>query len=335
MAVSVSSEEHPGLASARPARAAGPGPGADSLRGAYLELLKLALCDLCGTSTVSVGRTQEGLVMSREMSGDQLRLRAAGMDWPLTGLTMVGLRRLDDLQSCVESVVADGVGGDLIEAGAWRGGASILMRATLDSLGADDRTVWVADSFEGFPLPESDHRGGDELAPYDFLAVPEQEVKESFARFGLDEGVSFAAGFFEETLPALSGRTWAVVRLDGDTYEATKLALGQLYPGLSVGGYMVVDDYGALEECRRAVDEFRSEHGIDDPLEEVDWTGVRWRRQSEARMEPPPPPPVPRRSTRRRESQVPTIRELELEREIADLRARLQRSGGGWLRRFR
>src|SRR3954451_18998803 len=111
MAVSLPSEQHPGLVAARPARAAGPKGDQESLRTAYLELLKLALCDLCGTSTVSVGRTQEGLVMSREMSGDQLRLRAAGMDWPLTGLTVGGLRRLDDLQSCVESVVAGGVDG--------------------------------------------------------------------------------------------------------------------------------------------------------------------------------------------------------------------------------
>ena len=62
---------------------------------------------------------------------------------------MVGLKRLDDLQACIESAVADGVQGDVIEAGVWRGGAAMLARATLDSLGETDRTVWAADSFQG------------------------------------------------------------------------------------------------------------------------------------------------------------------------------------------
>src|SRR4051794_17062909 len=93
-----------GLEAARAARAGGPSPEAEALRTAYLDLLKLCLCDLAGRSTSSVGRTPAGEVMSREIDGDQLRLRSAGMDWPLHGLTMVGLTRLDDLQACVESV---------------------------------------------------------------------------------------------------------------------------------------------------------------------------------------------------------------------------------------
>ena len=152
--------------------AAAPGPAADaeSLRLAYLGLLKLALCDLAGTSTASVSRLLDGSVASRELSGEDRRCARPGLDWPLHGLTMVGLNRLDDLQACVESVVRDGVEGDLIEAGAWRGGASILMRATLDSLGADERTVHVADSFQGFPA--ADELG--DLNEIDFLAVPER-----------------------------------------------------------------------------------------------------------------------------------------------------------------
>ncbi|HEY1358010.1 MAG TPA: TylF/MycF/NovP-related O-methyltransferase [Thermoleophilaceae bacterium] len=322
MPVSLPSDVHPGLAAARPARAAGPLPDADSLRAAYLELLKLGLCDLCGTSTVSVGRSEDGSVWSREMSGDHLRLRAAGMDWPLTGLTMAGLNRLDDLQACVESVVRERVDGDLIEAGCWRGGASILMRAALDALGAEDRVVWVADSFEGFP----EEQGEGALSLYDFLAVPEEEVRGNFERFGLGEGVSFVAGFFEQTLPPLSGRSWSLVRLDGDTYEATRVALRSLYPGLSPGGYLIVDDYGAFEDCRRAVDEFRSEHGIEEPIEEVDWTCVRWRRVNPAPLDVTPPPvrdAAPRAPSREREGHVPTVRELDLRKQISDLEKRL------------
>jgi O-methyltransferase len=315
------------LAEARDPRAAAPGPDAESLRSAYLDLLKLSLCDLAGTTTISVGSLPGGGTASRLLRGDQRRLRVAGMDWPLQGLTMTGLARLEDLQLCVETVVRDGVEGDLIEAGVWRGGASILMRAALDALG-DGRTVWVADSFQGFP------RAQEEADPseFDFLAVPLEEVRDSFARFGLEEGVRFVKGFFEETLPPLSGERWAIVRLDADTYEATWTALQSLYPALAPGGYLIIDDYGVLEECRRAVDEFRAHNGIAEEIEEVDWSCVRWRRESSEPIAAPPEGAVSVKAdgpvdwgthARGSEREVPTLRELALTKELEELRARL------------
>lgn len=298
------------------------------MRRAYLDLLKLCLCDLAGAGSTSVGRTPEGEVMSRELTGEGLMLRAAGMDWPAHGLTMVGLRRLDDLQAAVESIVRDGIEGDLIEAGAWRGGASILMRATLDSLGASDRTVWVADSFEGFPLGADAAAEKDDLGVFDFLAVPVEDVRANFARFGLEPGIRFVEGFFDETLPQLVGRRWSLVRLDADTYEATQLALRCLYPGLAVGGYLIVDDYGALDECAAAVDEFRRDQRLTESLEKVDWTGVRWRRTSPEFHNKDLPLPRGGRSERVRRPRrdnvpVPTIEELRLQRELDALRRRL------------
>jgi Macrocin-O-methyltransferase (TylF) len=304
----------------RDARARAPAPDADALRTAYLELLKLALCDLCGPSTISIWKDTDGTMMARELAGDALRIRAIGGDWPLQGVSMAGLHRLDDLQRCVEAVVADGVEGDLIEAGTWRGGSSILMRATLDALGATDRTVWVADSFDGFPT--SDDREGpqlEQLTELDYLAVPLDDVKANFARFGLAEGVRFVRGFFEETMPRLPDHRWAVVRLDGDSYEATRTTLEALYPGLSVGGHLIVDDYGALEECRHAVDEFRARHAIAEPLEQVDWTCVRWRRTSEAPIGRPPAPSgdaaTGRGITRPRGDRASTVQALLFDRE--------------------
>jgi O-methyltransferase len=325
------------LGAAREAATSPPGPDSDTLRAAYLGLLKLALCDLAGASTWSVGAMGDGTVMSRELRGEALRLRAAGMDWPLQGLTMVGLRRLDDLQACVETVVRDGVPGDVIEAGAWRGGASILMRATLDSLG-DERTVWVADSFQGFPEDAPGRLGG-----FDFLAVPLDEVRESFARLGLERGVEFLPGFFEETLASLAGRRWAIVRLDADTYDSTQTALEALYPGLAPGGYLVLDDYGSFEGCRRAVEDFRERHGIAEPIERIDFTGARWRRTGDAPIAPPAQDAARARRARRpvtrsRNAHVPTARELELVRERDALRARLAAAEAAvglrpWLRR--
>jgi O-methyltransferase len=319
------------LEAVRDARAAPPGPDTETMRRAYLDLLKLCLCDLACTTSVSVGSLPGGGTASRVLRNDQLRLRAAGLDWPLQGLTMTGLPRLDDLQRCVENVVGDGVEGDLIEAGAWRGGASMLMRAALDSLGASGRTVFVADSFRGFPKGQEQDEHTD-LSGFDFLAVPLDEVRASFARLGLDQGVRFVEGFFEDTLPGLADGRWAIVRLDGDTYGATWTALQSLYPGLAVGGHLIVDDYGAIEECRRAVDEFRAHNGIDEPLEEVDWTCVRWRRESDAEIAARPANAATtgedgtaagQASARIAGRDVPTVRELQLSDEVKLLRERL------------
>ncbi|MGH3040319.1 MAG: TylF/MycF/NovP-related O-methyltransferase [Gaiellaceae bacterium] len=297
--------------------------------------MKLSLCDLAGAGTLSVIWNGKDPVHRRELVGDALDRRAVGADWPLNGLTMIGLTRLDDLQSCVESVVRDGVEGDLIEAGTWRGGATILMRATLDSIGADDRTVWLADSFQGFPDPEGEGTSADRklhpLSGIDFLAARLDDVRAHFARFDLAQGVEFVPGFFEDTLPGLGDRRWSVVRLDGDTYDATRLALESLYPGLAAGGYLIVDDYGFIEACRRAVDDFRRDHGIVEAIEEVDWNGARWRKESDptAASDGARPGDSDVRdgaapAARGPAARIPTWREVELERERDGIQERLR-----------
>jgi O-methyltransferase len=337
-------EARAGLEAAPDPRAVGAAPDVEALRAAYLDLLKLALCDLTGSATTSVGAMPGKGVVSYELQGQDRRLRSAGIDWPLHGLTMVGLARLADLQSCVETVVRDRVPGDLIEAGVWRGGAAILMRAVLDALGSTDRAVLVADSFEGFPDTDAAESDGVDYS-YEFLAAALNEVRDNFARFGYDRGVEFVPGFFEETLPELSDRAFAVVRLDGDSYSATNVGLHSLYPALSPGGYVIIDDYGVVEGCRRAVDDFRSEYGITEPIERVDWVCVRWRRESTEPLEIPPVSPTAqasgaagraRRSDQRRRPEIPTLRELELAQEITELKARLAEldgHGGGGGRR--
>ncbi len=322
----------------REIRASRPRPGAEPMRVAYLELLKLCLCDLAGARTLSVRRTGDTRrpdvpVFSRELEPEELRLRVMGADWPFSALTMVGLERLDDLQACVESVVADGVEGDVIEAGTWRGGAAILARATLDSLGADDRTVVLADSFQGLPEPDEGTFPEDvdlDLSRVDFLSAASEEVQSNFARFGLEQGIELVRGFFSETLPGLRDHRWSVVRLDGDTYEATWIGLDSLYPALSRGGYLIVDDYGLIPECRAAVENFRREHGITEQIEKADWNGVRWRREDEPDPVPPSTAGERRRSAPAERAEddaprarIPTERELALERELSELRERL------------
>jgi hypothetical protein len=212
------------------------------------------------------------------------RRRVEGRDWPPTAHTMIGLHRLNNLQQCVETVLRDRVPGDLLEAGVWRGGAAILMRAVLRVHGVKDRSVWLADSFAGLPPPNPGkypHDAGLDLSGYPQLAVPADQVRENFARYGLlDEQVRLLPGWFRDTLPNAPVKRLAVLRLDGDLYESTMDALTHLYPKLAVGGFVIVDDYGVVEACRQAVLEYRRAHGIRDRVKRVDWTGVYWRRGS-------------------------------------------------------
>ncbi len=211
---------------------------------------------------------------------------AVGRPGPKTGETMIGHARLDNIQHCVTSVVEDEVPGDLIEAGVWRGGAAILMRAVLKCHGVSDRRVWLADSFEGLPAPNPEEYPADqglELSGGARLAASVEQVKANFARYGLfDDDVEFLVGWFKDTLPNAPIEQLALVRLDGDLYESTMDAITALYPRLSVGGYLIVDDYNSpvwSKACGRAIRDYRAAHNITEPIQEIDWTGVYWRRE--------------------------------------------------------
>jgi O-methyltransferase len=223
-----------------------------------------------------------GLRLARRASFDPA-LREEGRDWPADAETMIGLRRLDNLEATIVDVVRQGVPGDLVETGVWRGGAVIFMRGVLRVLGDTSRLVWACDSFAGLPVPDAERYPQDAADPhhtFSNLVVSEDEVRANFERYGLlDERVRFLPGWFRDTLPTAPIERIAVLRLDGDMYESTMVALASLYPRLSPGGYLIVDDYGAVTSCRAAVEDYRGAHAIDDPIHAIDWTGVYWRRR--------------------------------------------------------
>jgi hypothetical protein len=201
---------------------------------------------------------------------------------PPWAMTMIGNRRIDNIDHCVRQVLREGVPGDLIETGVWRGGAAMLMRGILRAFGVTDRTVYVADSFRGVPPPDIERYPADEaleeLHLWPGLAVSLDEVKANFDRFGLLDGqVEFVEGWFRDTLPGLRGHQWALIRLDGDLYESTTDSLENLYDDLAPRGWLIVDDY-EIPACRQAVSDFRDRRGIDDPIIEVDWTGICWQK---------------------------------------------------------
>lgn len=215
----------------------------------------------------------------------QIRERTEGLSWPQSAETMVGLKRLDNVQELIETVVREGIPGDLMETGVWRGGCTIFMRAVLKTLGVTDRCVWVADSFEGLPPPDEKYPAdqGDKHHTLGFLACSLENVKANFERYHmLDEQVKFLKGFFEQSLPDCPVESLALMRLDGDMYSSTIVALESLYKKLSPGGFVIIDDYHAVEGCQRAVDDFRAKEGIGEgageALRDIDEIACYWRK---------------------------------------------------------
>lgn len=208
--------------------------------------------------------------------------RINGKDWPTIGETMIGIARMNNLQKCVEDVLECHIEGDLIEAGVWRGGASIFMRGILSAYGSDKK-VYLADSFKGLPAPNMEKYPIDRdmnLHNFDTLRCSKKQVMSNFERYGLlDEKVEFIEGWFKDTLGALKDKKWAVIRLDGDMYESTIQSLEALYPNLQRGGYCIIDDYMCIRQCRNAVNDYREKHGITEKMEQVDWAGIFFRKE--------------------------------------------------------
>lgn len=206
-------------------------------------------------------------------------------------ITMLPEVRLDNLQTCIEDVISNNIPGDVIEAGVWRGGTVIFMKAVLKARNAEHKRVWVADSFRGLPKPDPASHPVEAKAHesvvmrdvYRHFAVSVEEVAANFRRFGLlDDGVEFLEGWFKDTLPTAPITGLSVIRLDADYYESTMDCLTNLYHKLSPGGYIIIDDYGQEEwtYCRQAVDEFRGANHINDPMIRVDSTCYFWQRSS-------------------------------------------------------
>jgi len=209
--------------------------------------------------------------------------REEGLIWPGYADSMIGMKRMDNVKFAVETVLAEQIPGDVIEAGVWRGGASIFMRGILAAHGITDRKVYVADSFAGLPKPDPATYPADEGDTHhtvDYLAVSLEQVQNNFKRYHLlDDQVVFLQGWFSDILPSAPMENISVLRADGDMYSSTIDILNNLYPKLSPGGFCIIDDYGAIPACKKAVDDYRRQHQISDEMIEIDWTGLYWREQ--------------------------------------------------------
>ena len=191
---------------------------------------------------------------------------------------------VDNLQFCIEETIKNRVPGDLIETGVWKGGLPVFMRGILKAYGIVDRAVWVADSFAGLPKPDPEKHLRDAMwyfltEPIEGLKIPLDYVESIFRKYDLlDDQVNFLQGWFSDTLPNAPIQNLAVMRLDGDWYESTMCSLKALYPKLSPGGFVIIDDYGLPLDCKRAVDEYRQIHHIKEPKIWINEQAIYWKK---------------------------------------------------------
>ncbi len=240
------------------------------LRQRYLDLLESALTGrLYGDSSIS------------PWAGYDPEVRQIGRDWPSLAQTMIGTVRMRNIRTLAEQILEDGIAGDFLEAGVWRGGACIYMRGILEAYADSGRTVFAADSFAGLPKPDQDLYPADAHDLHHTvkeLAIPLEEVKKNFAHYSLlDNQVVFLEGWFKDTLPSVPVEKLALLRLDGDMYSSTTETLEALYWKVSPGGFVIIDDY-ILPACRSAVEDFRARMRITDIIQDIDGAGVYWRK---------------------------------------------------------
>ncbi|MFN3473144.1 MAG: TylF/MycF/NovP-related O-methyltransferase [Blastomonas sp.] len=189
--------------------------------------------------------------------------------------TLLRKGQLDLIEQAVVALEADKVPGDYIEAGIWRGGVIILLRALMGAYNITGRTVVAADSFAGIPKNERALNDPVDLWTDRWVATLD-EVRQNIERFGmLDDKVEFLPGFFADTLHTLENERFSLIRLDSDSYDSVETSLEYLYPLLSDGGIIIIDDWH-LPGCRMAVLDYRAHFGITDPIYEHDanayWT---------------------------------------------------------------
>jgi hypothetical protein len=184
-------------------------------------------------------------------------------------ITLLSRSQLDLVEKAVLMVEERGVPGDFIEAGVWRGGVIILMRALLSAYRIPGRKVFAADSFAG--IPKNLRARNDPVDAWrDRWVASVDEVRANIERFGLlDDRIEFVVGFFADSLKNLSGRQFALMRLDSDSYDSVEESLVYLYPLLSKGGVIIIDDWH-LVGCKAAVMNYRARYGVEEEIQVQD-----------------------------------------------------------------
>ena len=200
--------------------------------------------------------------------------------------TMTSTRRVAAVCEATEYVARNKIPGAFVECGVWKGGSTMAAAITLARCGDHQRDIYLFDTFEGIPKPEEGdivYNGESAVDIWEsenaksdrpWLEATLEEVRDNMRRTGYDlDRFHFVKGLVEDTIPKDAPEQIAFLRLDTDWYGSTKLEMEELFPRLSPGGILIIDDYGHLEGARRAVDEYFTTHSTPVFLSRIDYSG--------------------------------------------------------------
>lgn len=207
--------------------------------------------------------------------------------------TMTSPERINAMVEAVEYVTSNNIGGNIVECGVWRGGSMMAAATALIERSSTERELLLYDTFEGMPPASDVDRDFCDVAAEIQLAAQDKEDPNSIWCYASIEDVKqnlsltrypasrirMIKGKVEDTLRSEpievteEASDIAILRLDTDWYESTRVCLTELYPRLVDGGVLIVDDYGHWKGCRKAVDEYFADQGIAIFLQRIDYTG--------------------------------------------------------------
>lgn len=206
--------------------------------------------------------------------------------------TMTSLERITGLVEATRYVLAANIPGSIVECGVWRGGSAMCMALAQEARSRTLREMYLFDTFEGMPDASDadvDHYGqaASEMLLRERRLKPEERKQSNLLAYcPLDEVqhnlestgyptylIHYVKGRVEETIPSQAPANIALLRLDTDWYESTKHELLHLWPRVSPGGIVIIDDYGHWCGSRRATDEYFNEIGLCVMLNRLDYTG--------------------------------------------------------------
>ncbi len=177
--------------------------------------------------------------------------------------------------------------GGIVECGVWRGGSMMAVALTLENLKVATRDLYLFDTFEGMPRPtdvDIHYSGATAMASFTDLQTGEdssdecaaglRDVQKAMTQTGYDPNrIHYIKGKVENTIPQQAPERIALLRLDTDLYESTKHELEHLFPRLSPGGILIIDDYGAWQGARNATDDYIANYAPSLFLSRIDDTG--------------------------------------------------------------
>lgn len=209
------------------------------------------------------------------------RQRTYAQDYPPFGYTMIGKRRMDNLRASIEEVNRNGIEGDIVELGVWRGGA-MMFAAGVGQESNHQRDIHLFDAFGTIDEYNSDGHG--DVKKRDFLSVPLNEVQEAFEYFNLDgPHIHYHVGLFKDTVPKWKkeypNRAIAVLRIDGNFYDSYQDAFYYLYENVPIGGIVILDDLSSYQPAvLRFWQDFVKDQGIVEEPVNIDG-GAKWFRK--------------------------------------------------------